>query len=249
MMTNMSPPQTLTVRRKPRRLAREVADALSEQIRGRVLGPGDKLPTESQIMLEHGVSRTVVREAISGLQAAGFVETRHGIGTFVLDSAARFEFQVEPNSMPTVLDILAMLELRISLESEAAALAAARRTPEQLADLRRVLDEFLAALHNGGNAAEPDFQFHVRVAEATGNRYFPEVLSRFGTTTIPRTRVSLLRSAGDQEAYLSILSREHEQVYAAILRGDPKSASKFMRTHLTNSRDRFQRAQDALVSQ
>lgn len=248
MISNMSPPQTLIVRRKPRRLAKEVADALAIQIRNHVLRPGAKLPTESEIMLEHGVSRTVVREAISGLQAAGFVETRHGIGTFVLDSPTGFDFRVEPHSIPTVHDILAMLELRISLEPEAAARAAERRTAGQLAELRRVLDEFQEALRNGGDAAEPDFQFHLRVAEATGNRYFPEVLSRFGTTTIPRTRVSLLQSAGDQAAYLSSLSREHEQIYDAIMRGDPKGASKFMRTHLANSRDRFQRAEDALGS-
>ena len=248
MISNMSRPQTLAVRRKPRRLAKELVDTLSEQIRTCVLHPGDKLPTESAIMVEQGVSRTVVREAISGLQAAGFVETRHGIGTFVLDPPTGFEFRMEANSIPTVLDILAMLELRISLESEAAALAAVRRTESQMADLRQILDEFQAALLHGGNAAEPDFQFHLRVAEATGNRYFREVLARFGTTTIPRTRVGLLQSAGDQAAFLSILSREHEQIFSAILSGDPKGASKFMRTHLSNSRDRFQRAQDALGS-
>ncbi len=244
MMSGMGPPQATSIRRRPRRLAKELIDALSEQIRSRALRPGDKLPTESAIMAEHGVSRTVVREAISGLQAAGFVETRHGIGTFVLEWPGGFEFRVDPHSIPTVRDILAMLELRMSLESEAAALAAARRTDEQLAELRRVLDAYQAALEGGGDTAEPDFQFHLRVAEATGNRYFPEVLARFGTTTIPRTRVSLLQSPGGQAAYLTTLGREHELIYTAILRGDPEDASRFMRTHLSNSRDRFQRAQD-----
>jgi DNA-binding FadR family transcriptional regulator len=198
-------------------------------------------------MLEHGVSRTVVREAISGLQASGLVETRHGIGTFVLDSQAPIDFRVEPASIPTVRDILAMLELRISLESEAAALAAARRTDSQLSGLRSILDAYQSALRSGGDTAEPDFQFHLRVSETTGNRYFPEVLARFGTATIPRTRVSLVQSAGDHAAYLAILSREHEQVFTAILHGDPSGAAQFMRTHLSNSRDRFQRAQDALA--
>lgn len=71
-MSRMGTTPTVTVRRKPRRPLR----------------PGDKLPTESAIMREHGVSRTVVREAISGLQAAGFVEIGRGIGAFVLDSPA-----------------------------------------------------------------------------------------------------------------------------------------------------------------
>jgi DNA-binding FadR family transcriptional regulator len=224
-------------------------DSYSELIRSRVLRPGEKLPTESEIMLEHGVSRTVVREAVSGLQAAGFVETRHGIGTFVLDLPRGFEFRVDPNSIPTVRDILAMLELRMSLESEAAALAAVRRTESQLADLRRILDEYQVALHNGGDTAKPDFEFHLGVAEAAGNRYFFEVLAHFGTTTIPRTRLCLVQSPGGQAAYMGILSHEHEAIYSAILRGDPADASAFMRTHLSNSRDRFQRAQDALGSQ
>jgi GntR family transcriptional repressor for pyruvate dehydrogenase complex len=236
----------LTVRRKPRRLAKELVDALAEQIRNGHLRSGDKLPTESEIMMEHGVSRTVVREAISGLQSAGFVETKHGIGTFVLDVATGLEFRIEASSILTVVDILAMLELRISLESEAAALAAARRTPEQLERLRGLLDEFQTRLADGGDTVEPDFGFHLAIAEATGNRYFPEVLARFGTRTIPRTRVSMVQSAGGTAAYLGVLSHEHEHIYDAILRGDPESASMFMRTHLSSSRARFRKAQEAL---
>jgi DNA-binding FadR family transcriptional regulator len=246
MMRHMGSTESPAARRRPRRLAKELVDALAEQIRSRALNPGDKLPTESEIMAEHGVSRTVVREAISGLQAAGYVETRHGVGTFVLNSPVGFAFRVERNSMPTVRDILAMLELRISLESEAAGLAAARRSAGQLAELRRVLDGFQSAMQSGDDTAEPDYQFHLRVAEATGNRYFPEVLARFGMTTIPRTRISLRQSTEDRAAYLSVLAREHEQIYSAILRGDSEGASRCMRAHLSNSRDRFQKAQAAL---
>ena len=248
MLIKMGSPESLTVRRKPRRLAKELVDALSEQIRSHALNPGDKLPTESEIMQEHGVSRTVVREAISGLQSAGFVETKHGIGTFVLDPPARLDFRIEASNIPTVLNILAMLELRISLESGAAALAAARRTESQLAELRRLLDAFKERLEVGGDTVDPDFRFHLGIASATGNRYFPELLAHFGTTTIPRTRITMVQSPGGQAAYLGILCREHEQIYNAILRGDPEGASMLMRTHLMSSRDRFQRAQEALGS-
>jgi len=224
-------------------------ETFSEQIRSGAIRPGEKLPTETAIIAKFGVSRTVVREAIAGLQSAGLVTTKHGIGTFVLDAPAHFVFRVEPSSIPTVLDVLAMLELRISLESEAAALAASRRTEAQLQDLRRALDELQEAQRSGGNAAEKDFQFHLRVAEATGNRYFTEVLARFGTSTIPRTRVSLMQSEEDRAAYESVLVREHEQIYGAILCADPKLAAKFMRAHLSNSRDRFRKAQDQVAQQ
>ena len=112
-------------------------ETLSEEIRGGGLKPGEKLPTELAMMTKHGVSRTVVREAISKLQSSGLVTTRHGIGTFVQNGAPPVRFELEAKSIPTVLDVLAMLEFRISLESEAAALAAARRTDEQLEALRR----------------------------------------------------------------------------------------------------------------
>src|SRR5215467_8264025 len=161
--------------RRGRNLSTELMQTLSEEIRGGILKPGEKLPTELAMMSKHGVSRTVVREAMSKLQSAGLVTTRHGIGTFVRNGTAPVRFELEAKSIPTVLDVLAMLEFRISLESEAAALAAARRTDEQLEALRRALDEFQDAQRNGGNGAETDFQFHLRIAEASGNRYFPEV--------------------------------------------------------------------------
>ena len=78
-------PDTVRPRRRPARgLAHELMAELTRRIQAGELSAGDKLPTESEIVRERGVSRTVVREAISRLQAAGLVETRHGIGSFVL---------------------------------------------------------------------------------------------------------------------------------------------------------------------
>ena len=65
------------------KLTHALAEALSESIHSSTIRPGDKLPSEAMIMAEYGVSRTVVREAISSLQAAGLIRTRHGIGSFV----------------------------------------------------------------------------------------------------------------------------------------------------------------------
>src|SRR4051812_17776324 len=72
-------------RRRLRNLASELVEGIGGRIRNRALKPGDKLPTEAEIMREWGVSRTVVREALSKLQAASLVDTRHGVGTFVLE--------------------------------------------------------------------------------------------------------------------------------------------------------------------
>ena len=83
-------------RRKHRSLAQELVAELSQRIRDGLIKRGEKLPTESAIMEEQGVSRTVVREALSRLQAAGLVETRHGIGTFVLDTPSASGFRIDP---------------------------------------------------------------------------------------------------------------------------------------------------------
>lgn len=113
----MSPALAPGALRRSRNLTEEVVAELSERIRSGTLQPGDKLPTESEIMAQLGVSRTVVRESISRLQAARLVQTRHGIGTFVLEAGDHDRFQIEAAGDLTIRDVMAILELRISLEA------------------------------------------------------------------------------------------------------------------------------------
>src|SRR6218665_2031691 len=131
--------------RRPKTLALSLVEALGARIRAGQMATGDKLPTEAAIMAEFEVSRTVVREAISKLQAAGLVETRHGVGTFVLGLGEGGAFRIAPEQMATLNDVVAVLELRIGVETEAAALAAQRRSDVQLAAMREALAAFSAA--------------------------------------------------------------------------------------------------------
>ncbi|MDQ6680283.1 MAG: GntR family transcriptional regulator, partial [Pseudomonadota bacterium] len=153
----MPPIASLSTRRRPRPLAHELVDALGERIRDGRLPTGAKLATEAAFMTEFGVSRTVVREAISRLQAAGLVETRHGIGTFVVGPADTSTFRIGREQLATLQDVMAMLELRMGVEAEAASLAAQRRTPENLVRLRDALDAFTAAIEDGRDAVSADF--------------------------------------------------------------------------------------------
>ncbi|VXB08123.1 GntR domain protein [Burkholderia sp. 8Y] len=243
----MSPALATGALRRSRNLTEEVVAELSERIRSGTLQPGDKLPTESEIMAQLGVSRTVVRESISRLQAARLVQTRHGIGTFVLEAGDHDRFQIEAAGDLTIRDVMAILELRISLEAEAAGLAAMRRTDENLAQMRRALDEFERHIASGTeNAVAADVAFHLELAKATGNRYFHSILSQLGNTIIPRTRVNSAALAhNDPGSYLDRVNREHEDIYDAIERRDPEAARAAMRMHLSNSRERLRRAQEA----
>lgn len=228
--------------RRARNLAELVVGRLTEQIETSVLKPGDKLPTETQLMETMNVSRTVIREAISRLQAAKMIETRHGIGSFVLESRAK-GLDIEMIPATTLRDVLAVLELRISLETECAGLAAQRAQPDDVARIRAALDALTAARDAGRGSVDSDLKFHIAVARATGNRYFVDILTQLGTALIPRERID---SAGiadeDPQAYLSHVNREHDSILDAIARHDAEGARAAMRMHLSNSRERLRRA-------
>lgn len=246
-MANMTSAPAPHARKRARSLTDEVVNDLSARIREGEYVPGQKLPTESEIMLDQGVSRTVVREAISRLQAAALVETRHGIGTFVREAPTDNSFQIDTASILTILDVMAVLELRINLESEAAGMAATRRSESQLRQLRQTLDDFAHHITaRTGNAVSADVAFHLSIASATGNRYYYEILSQLGNTILPRTRINSAALAdASQLEYLERVNREHEEIYTAIARQDPDAARSAMRTHLSNSRERLRRAHDA----
>jgi GntR family transcriptional regulator, transcriptional repressor for pyruvate dehydrogenase complex len=232
-------------RKRSRSLAIEVMDDLAAKIRNGFYKSGEKLPTEQKLITEQGVSRTVVREAMSRMQAAGLVEIRQGIGTFVLPPPDPATLQLDLSTVVTIRDVLAMLELRISIETEAAGLAALRRTDEQLALMRQAIATFEEGVKKGESSVDADFQFHLQIALATGNRYFEEFYRHLGTATIPRTRLDTSQfSAEPGQNYLYRTNREHDQILDAIARQDPQAASAGMRMHLSNSCERLRRASE-----
>ncbi len=241
-------PISTTTRRKPRNLSTELVDALTQQIRDGALNPGQKLPTEAAIMETFNVSRTVVREAISRLQAAGRVETRHGIGTFVLPPTAQEPggFRIGPDQLATLRDVIALLELRIGIETEAAALAAVRRQDGHLRSMAQALQAFAQAVERGESSVSADFQFHQDIAKATGNPHFTELLHSLGPGVIPRHRLaSAMPPDEDRLAYLRRVHQEHESIYNAIAAQDVEAARAAMRTHLSNSRERWRKGEAA----
>ena len=232
--------------RRPRGLVTEIVESLAASIREGQLLPGDKLPTEAEIMVRFDVSRTVVRESISKLQASGLVETRHGIGTFVLQNRGAGNFKIAAADFATVADVISVLELRISLETAAAGLAAQTRTNESLEAMANALRAFQDSIQADTDAVPPDCQFLLEVARATGNRHFEDLMTYLGTMIIPRTRVNTPQSAPEGRLrYLQRVNGEHENIYNAIRSQDAEAARAAMRTHLTNSRERLRKGQHA----
>jgi len=236
--------------RRPRGLVNEIVESLAASIREGRMQPGEKLPTEAEIMVRFDVSRTVVREALSRLQASSLVETRHGVGTFVLAPHDSGNFKITAEDFATVDDVIAVLELRISLETEAAGLAAQRRTDENLQAMETALQAFQASINIDSDAVPPDFQFHMEVARSTGNRHFTDLMTYLGTMIIPRTRVNTTQNAPEGRLnYLQRVNSEHESIYNAIRNRDAEAARAAMRTHLSNSRERLRKGKNAHTMQ
>jgi GntR family transcriptional regulator, transcriptional repressor for pyruvate dehydrogenase complex len=236
-----------TILRRPRSLTGDVVQAIGDRVRDGRLAPGAKL-RESDLLAEFGVSRTVVREAMSRLQAAGVVETRHGVGTFVVGYGDAGTFRIDAERLGTLQDVIAVLELRIGVETESAALAASRRTPDNLASMRAALEAFAEAVRAGRDAVGPDFQLHLEIARATQNPRFAELMSTLGGMMIPRARLEASEPlTAARRDYLQRVNAEHESIVDAIAQQDVEGARAAMRTHLANSRERRRRAAEQVM--
>jgi GntR family transcriptional repressor for pyruvate dehydrogenase complex len=228
--------------RPPRNLTEEAVVRIAAEIRSGRLGPGARLPTEQKLMTAMGVSRTVVREAVAALRAEGLVTTRQGSGAFVAADASRVPFRIDPEGLSSIEDVLEVMELRLAIEVEAAALAAERMTPESLAPVGRALRAIEAAIGRGEGAISEDFAFHRAIAEASGNPRFAELLEFLGGHVIPRQSIRVsIGTPEEQRQYLMRIQKEHGRIYDAIGAGQSAEARKAMRTHLTRSLKRYRR--------
>lgn len=228
----------------PPSLTTQVASALRAEIASGTLRPGDRLPSEGMLIERFGVSRTVVREAIGQLRAEGFVRTQRGSGSYALTppghnaDAQRPAFPTETAEQRTQL-----LEFRIALESEAAALAAAKRSSSALENMRQALTDFTAAAHVPAAALEADYAFHRAIAEASGNAHIAHALAELGPSMIimPEHRLTA-QSPDTPSEHTTEVELEHSSVLRSIADGDPLAAAACMRTHLSNSLARTHRA-------
>ena len=224
----------------PKSLTSEVVDRLAEQITSGKLPVGAKLPSEAEMMKGMGVSRTVVREAVAALRARGLVITRQGAGAFVDRDAGRQSYAIDPEGLGSLDGVLDILELRMAVESEAAAIASERATMPQIKAIGEAQRVFSRAIGGGERAIREDFAFHQAIAAATQNNRFVEFLDFLGRLIIPRQSIHSFE--GDPEGprqYLDRIEKEHEVIFQAIGARSPKKARDAMRGHLLKSRERY----------
>ncbi|MBA1272952.1 FadR/GntR family transcriptional regulator [Stutzerimonas azotifigens] len=222
------------------KLAERLAKRLSTAVHEGQLTAGTRLPTEQALCEQYGVSRTVVREAISMLKREGMLTSRQGSGTFVVPNpSVALRLSPPQGNFEAVVEIL---ELRSALEIKAAELAAARRTNAQLRAMRNALAELDEAVERGEDGVREDLAFHRSVVAATGNQHFLETidfLHQLVQQAISVTRRNEARNA----RYMHQVDREHHALLDAIDAGDSEAARRAASTHLHNAEARLREAQ------
>ncbi|MFI7635911.1 FadR/GntR family transcriptional regulator [Nonomuraea sp. NPDC049400] len=224
----------------PVRLADQVAAMLSEEIESGRLAEGDKLPTEVELVKQLGVSRTVVREAVSRLRSAGLVEPRQGRGVFVMPRRTR-PLDLEAEVGDTMSKVLQIVEVRHAIEGEAAYRAAIRATPADLARIRQALAAIDAAVAAGGDGVTEDLAFHRSIAESTGNPVMAATVRYLGEVLRSGIRVTRANEARRRD-FAEAVRQEHHAILAAIDARDAEAARAAAHLHMTHAAVRLQDA-------
>jgi len=207
-------------------LARLVAERLLAEIEAGALSPGERMPSERELMRALSVGRSTVREALNGLAMLGVVEVRHGQGTFVTGRTT-----VGPSE--AVAAALAkgvtrdLFEAREAVELVTIRLAAERRTDSDLGEMEAVLAEHERLLAAGLPAVEPSALFHLRLADAAHNEVLAECVASFLELLVERGP-ALEALPG----YPTWELEQHRGLFEAVRSGDRDLAVTRMRAHL-----------------
>jgi GntR family transcriptional regulator, transcriptional repressor for pyruvate dehydrogenase complex len=234
----MSEVNVRPVERRPH-LAEHITRTLTDEIVSGRLQPGDRLPTEHYLSENFGVSRNVVREAIASLRTQGLIESRQGVGAFVMmresDPAPRVSINLLQGD-PTIRN---MFEVRAALESQAAALAAINMTPRHLKSIQSAVERMRDQEAPTADTVSADVDFHRAVAAASGNDYLATMI---GTVLEPMRL--LIAAAFSRPGPVfgkmpNAARQEHDVILEALIKKEPAVARQLMGQHIVNAASRF----------
>ena len=206
------------------RLYEQVAEQITSWIAENGLQPGDRIPPERELATRLGVSRATLSQALVALEVIGVVAVRHGDGTVVTQSRTRRIVEAireHADRLPEVIDT------RDALETKIAALAASRRTAEDLARIDGALEAMEADIEAGGRGVEGDERFHGAVTTAAHSLLLARLMDEI-SELIKETRIESLSQPDRPRASLA----GHRAVADAIRAGDPGAASEAMHAHV-----------------
>ncbi|TMF66583.1 MAG: FadR family transcriptional regulator [Chloroflexi bacterium] len=235
---NGSPRRGRRTQRAPS-VTEHAIDKIRERIVSGAWGAGDRLPKESELAGELGISRNSLREAVRALSQLRVLEVRQGDGTYV--SSLEPGLLLESTGFISHLLLgeteLELYEVRRILEAAAAALAAGRIDAQEKVDLGQSLERMRAA-HSVEELVEADVAFHALIAKAAGNTVLTSLLASLSTRTM-RIRLWHGRAADDA---LEETREEHRRIYEALIAGDPELARATATAHIASG-ERWLRGQ------
>ena len=217
-----------------KRLADQVADQLMALIADGHLNPGDRLPSELELMKQFQVGRSSIREAIGALSLIGLVTVKPGQGTHVAD------FSVDGDAKRIGLiglgkeRIRELVEARIELECVIVHLAAERASEDDIAEIRNKQHQLKDALSRHEEPITSDFEFHLAVARACHN----SVLVRF-LLELRQPIWHWMRQKAKYDWGYAHVYDQHEAIVRAIEQKNGKLAEKALRSHLQSAGDRL----------
>ncbi|MBA3529571.1 MAG: FadR family transcriptional regulator [Propionibacteriaceae bacterium] len=201
---------------------------LTELITSGTLSSGDFLPSESTLCRQLGVSRPTVRMALRTLETRGLIVTKHGVGVQVTDRTR----QAATDSIGLMLRRQGaaprdMLEVRLVLEGQGAALASRRATEEDCVAMAASIDAMRNRTLSVDENVEADLAFHLRVAEASKNGVLVALIHAL--RGLLRDTIAATYAV---DGRIADRLREHTRVLEAVIARDPEAAEAAMRTHL-----------------
>ncbi|MFB9277083.1 FadR/GntR family transcriptional regulator [Cohnella cellulosilytica] len=211
----------------------EIKDQLMRMILDGTFKVGDKLPSTKEMSESFGVGRSTTREALSALKAMGLIEIRQGGGCRVIHNAPAEVAVPELDSLRLNRAVLHdLLEARQSLEVSNAAIAAVKRTDDDLGEFEALMRAMEQAIGQELEGERTDVLFHLTLAKATHNsimvRLFESIVGQLEAAIRDIRRVELYSNQRVAER----LYREHSAIYDAVRLRDPERASQTMRRHL-----------------
>ena len=217
-------------------LAEAVAEQLMKLIAKGQLKPGDRLPTEPELMAQFGVGRSTLREAIKSLVVAGLLETRRSAGTFVSEAYTDFLSQrLNWGMVFSKQELKDIIEVRCALEEQAAALAAQFATDEQKERLAQLVDSIGEEGIPPEQAVENDIAFHIAIAEGSNNPLLLNLLSNLRQLLHSYIKAGYTRRGYADQVDTSAMADLHRPILQAIQSGQPNVARQAMRTHFENT--------------
>lgn len=207
------------------RLYEQLVERLLALIHELDLTTGDRLPPERELSTSLGVSRASVRQALVVLEVQGLIAVRHGEGAILLDtrpdSAVLSAVGAHRRRLPEVI------EAREALEVKLAALAAERRTEEDLARMDSALDKMESDISRGERGLDADELFHGAVTLAARSTLLADLMAEI-STAIRESRIESLSQPDRPHQSLA----SHRKIAEAIRSGDPTDAAEAMAEHI-----------------